>query len=79
LIENFDSLFRGRILNEIDELPRAVNLPLIGAGAILVTIHRNGDGLARYDLRAPSGGRSPCQIMADAIAAEPCQYYDLDE
>jgi hypothetical protein len=52
----------------------------IGAGDFRVTIHRNPDA----GWHATIYGRQPaevhrCQVMADTIAAELCQHYELDE
>jgi hypothetical protein len=52
----------------------------IGAGDFRVTIHRDPD----TDWHATVYGRQPaevhrCQVMADTIAAELCQHYELDE
>ena len=52
----------------------------IGAGDFRVTVHRNPDA----GWHATIYGRQPaevhrCQVMADTIAAELCQYYELDE
>ena len=52
----------------------------IGAGDFRVTVHRNPG----TDWHATIYGRQPaevhrCQIMADTIAAELCQHYQLDE
>jgi hypothetical protein len=52
----------------------------IGAGDFRVTIHRNPE----IAWQATIHGRQPaevhrCQIMADTIAAELCQHYELEE
>jgi hypothetical protein len=52
----------------------------IGAGRFLVTVHRDPE----MGWRATIHGRQPaevhrCQVMADTIAAELCQHYELDE
>jgi hypothetical protein len=52
----------------------------IGAGDFGVTIHRNPDA----DWHATIYGRQPaevhrCQVMADTIAVELCQHYELDD
>jgi hypothetical protein len=52
----------------------------IGAGDFRVTIHRNPD----TGWHATIYGRQPaevhrCQVMADTIAVELCQHYELDE
>jgi hypothetical protein len=52
----------------------------IGAGNFQVTVHRNPD----TGWHATIYGRQPaevhcCQVMADTIAAELCQYYELGE
>jgi hypothetical protein len=52
----------------------------IGAGDFKVTIHRNPE----MGWHATIYGRHPaevhrCQVMADTIAAEPSQHYDLDD
>lgn len=52
----------------------------IGAGDFLVTIHRNpemGWHATIYGRQAAEVHR--CQVMADTIAAELCQHYELDE
>jgi hypothetical protein len=52
----------------------------IGAGDFRVTIHRNPEA----GWHATIYGRQPaevhrCQVMADTIAAELCQHYELGE
>ena len=52
----------------------------IGAGRFLVTVHRDPE----TGWRATIHGRQSaevhrCQVMADTIAAELCQHYELDE
>jgi hypothetical protein len=52
----------------------------IGAGDFRVTIHRNPDA----GWQATIYGRQPaevhrCQVMADTIAVELCQHYELGE
>jgi hypothetical protein len=52
----------------------------IGAGDFRVTVHRNRE----TGWHATIYGRQPaevrrCQAMADTIAAELCQHYELDE
>jgi hypothetical protein len=52
----------------------------IGAGDFRVTIHRN----PHAGWHATIYGRQPaevhrCQVMADTIAVELCQHYELDE
>jgi hypothetical protein len=52
----------------------------IGAGDFRVTVHGNPD----TGWHATIYGRQPaevhrCQVMADTIATELCQHYDLDE
>jgi hypothetical protein len=52
----------------------------IGAGDFRVTIHRNpktGGHAAIYGQQSDEVHR--CQVMADTIAAELCQHYELDE
>ena len=72
--------------NEMDKLKKtAAQLQeivelRIGAGDFKVTIHRNPE----MGWHATIYGRQPaevhrCQVMADTIAAELCQHYDLDE
>jgi hypothetical protein len=51
----------------------------IGAGDFKVTVHRNPE----TGWHATICGRRPaevhrCQVMADTIATELCQFYDLD-
>jgi hypothetical protein len=52
----------------------------IGAGDFKVTIHRNSEA----GWHATIFGSKPadvhrCQLMADTIAAELCQYYELED
>jgi hypothetical protein len=52
----------------------------IGAGDFKVTVHRD----PQVGWHAKVYGRQPaevhrCQVMADTIAAELCQHYDLNE
>ena len=52
----------------------------IGAGDYKVTVHANPE----TGWHATIYGRQPaevhrCQVMADTIAAELCQHYELDE
>jgi hypothetical protein len=52
----------------------------IGAGDFKVTVHANPE----TGWHATIYGRQPsevhrCQVMADTIAAELCQHYELDE
>jgi hypothetical protein len=52
----------------------------IGAGDFRVTVHRNPE----TGWHATIFGRQPaevhrCQVMADTIAVELCQHYDLDD
>ena len=61
------------------ELEEIVKLR-IGAGDFKVTVHAN----PATGWHATSYGRQPaevhrCQVMADTIAAELCQHYELDE
>jgi hypothetical protein len=61
------------------ELEETVKLR-IGAGDFRVTVHRNPD----TGWHATIYGHQPaevhrCQVMADTITAELCQYYELDE
>ena len=61
---------------ELEEIMRL----RIGAGDYKVTVHANPE----TGWHATIYGRQPaevhrCQVMADTIAAELCQHYELDE
>jgi hypothetical protein len=61
------------------ELEEIVRLR-IGAGDFKVTVHRDPElgWHAKIYSRQPAEVHR-CQIMADTIAVELCQHYDLDE
>ena len=67
---------RKKTASELEELVKQ----RIGAGDFKVTVHGNQEA----GWHATIHGRQPdevhrCQIMADTIATELCQHYDLDD